>query len=126
MLFSGLKDHWIRKWAPEKKRCDPVDDGVIGLDDTHTVFYLAAIGLALASLLLGIERMVLVRLFRRAKDTVVTTEIGAAEMVTAEIDTAEMVTDEMITDEMVNAKMVTAELFTAEMAIAELVTTEED
>ena len=58
MVDSGLIDYWRRKWSPEKRQCEP-DKGqsgrVIGLSDTQTAFYLAALGLGLAAVTLGSE-----------------------------------------------------------------------
>ena len=60
MVDSGLIDYWRRKWSPEKRQCEP-DKGqsgrVIGLSDTQTAFYLAALGLGLATITLGLERL---------------------------------------------------------------------
>ena len=60
MVDTGLIDHWRRKWSPEKRQCDP-DEGqgsrVIGLADTQTAFYLAALGVGLAAVTLGLERL---------------------------------------------------------------------
>ena len=62
MVDSGLIDYWRRLWSPEKRQCEP-DKGqngrVIGLSDTQTAFYLAVLGLGLAGLVLGVERLVL-------------------------------------------------------------------
>ena len=58
MVDSGLTDHWRRKWSPEKRQCQP-DEGesgrVIGLADTQTAFYLAALGVGLAATALALE-----------------------------------------------------------------------
>ncbi|KAK7115701.1 hypothetical protein V1264_001523 [Littorina saxatilis] len=71
MLDSGLIYHCRREWAPEKAHCDP-DDGqgerVIGLGDTQSAFYLATIGLVVAALALGLERIVLMYLSHRTRE----------------------------------------------------------
>ena len=60
MVDTGLVDYWRRKWSPERRQCDP-DEGqgsrVIGLADTQTAFYLAALGVGLAAVALGTERL---------------------------------------------------------------------
>ena len=61
MVDTGLVDYWKRKWIPERRQCDP-DEGqgsrVIGLADTQTAFYLAALGVGLAAVALGLERLI--------------------------------------------------------------------
>ena len=68
MVDTGLIDYWRRKWSPEKRQCDP-DEGpssrVIGLADTQTAFYLAALGVGLAAATLGLERLWFIRSNRR-------------------------------------------------------------
>ena len=60
MVDSGLVDYWKRRWSPQKRQCQ-VDKGQssrrIGLTDTQTAFYLAALGLGLAALALWLERL---------------------------------------------------------------------
>ena len=74
MVDSGLIDYWSRKWSPEKRQCEP-DKGqngrVIGLNDTQTAFYLAVLGLGLAGLVLGVERLILtVNMHRWTQNTI--------------------------------------------------------
>ena len=62
MVDSGLTDYWRRKWSPEKRPCES-DKGqssrVIGLTDTQTAFYLAALGAGLGVVALGVERLII-------------------------------------------------------------------
>ena len=62
MEDSGLIDYWRRKWSPRQRQCEPAEDEksgkVIGLTETQTAFYLAALGLAMAGLALLVERLI--------------------------------------------------------------------
>ena len=62
MTDSGLIDFWTQKWTPRRRECEPAEDEksgkVIGLTETQTAFYLAALGLATAGLALLLEKTI--------------------------------------------------------------------
>ncbi|XP_070213203.1 probable glutamate receptor [Littorina saxatilis] len=109
MLDSGLLDVWRQKWSPKKKQCDEKDDRAIDIHHTQTAFYLAAAGLVLATLALGIERFVMTCLSRRTKDEVVNSDMVNSDMVNSDMVNSEMVNSDMVNSDMVNSDMVTDE-----------------
>ena len=60
MMDSGLFNYWTRKWALTKHQCeqhDAQEQRERRLADTQTAFYLAAAGLSVAAVTLGVEML---------------------------------------------------------------------